>query len=170
MLMSLGERRPRLHAAAWVASDATVVGDVTMAEQASLWFAAVIRADGDSITVGARSNIQDGCVLHCDPGFPLLIGAGVTVGHRAVLHGCRISDDVLIGMGAIVMNGATIGTGSIIGAGAVVSEGTDVPPRSLVLGVPGKVRREVSSDEFDSICRNARTYVERLHTYRDASR
>ena len=169
MHVSLGERRPEIDASAWVAPTATVIGEVVMAAESSLWYSAVIRADGDAITVGERSNIQDGCVLHADNGLPLRIGAGVTVGHNVVLHGCTIDDDVLIGMGAIVMNGASIGSDSIIGAGAIVSEGVVVPPGSLVLGIPGKVRREVTDAEREAIRLNAAHYVTRLPVFRSAT-
>lgn len=159
-------RQPVVDPSAWIAPGAVLVGDVTLGPEASVWYTAVLRGDGDSITVGARSNVQDGCVFHADPGFPLVLGDGVSVGHRAVLHGCTVEDDVLVGMGAIVMNGARIGTGSVVGAGAVVSAGVQVPPRSLVLGLPAKVRREVTDDEHEGILRNATGYVERLVHYR----
>lgn len=152
---------PIVDPSAWIAPGAVLVGDVSVGPEASVWYTAVLRGDGDSITVGPRSNVQDGCVLHADPGFPLRVGAGVSVGHRAVLHGCTVDDDVLVGMGAIVMNGARVGSGTIIGAGAVISAGVEVPPRSLVLGVPAKVRREVADDELAEVLANAATYVER---------
>lgn len=150
-----------IHPDAWVAPNATLIGSVRIGAEASVWYGAVIRADGDAITVGERSNIQDNCTLHADPGFPLTIGPRVAVGHGAILHGCTIEPEVLVGMGSIVMNGAVIGTGSIIGAGAVVSEGVVVPPRSLVLGLPGKVRREVDEEEYAGILRNTSRYAER---------
>ena len=151
--------RPQVADEAWVAPTAVLAGRVTLAAQASVWYCSVLRADLDTITIGARSNIQDGSVLHADPGFPVTLGAGVSVGHRAVLHGCTISDDVLVGMGAVVLNGARIGAGSLIAAGAVVLEGTEVPPGSLVAGVPGKVRRELGESEREAILRNAEVYV-----------
>jgi carbonic anhydrase/acetyltransferase-like protein (isoleucine patch superfamily) len=159
--LASGDRRPCIHPTAWVAPGASVIGDVIMAEQASVWYAAVLRADTERISVGTRSNIQDGSVLHADPGHQLAIGAGVTVGHGARLHGCQIEDDVLIGIGAILLNGVTVGWGSLIGAGAVLTEGTIVPPRSLVLGMPGRVRRETSESELDLIVSNARDYADR---------
>ncbi|GAA2731335.1 gamma carbonic anhydrase family protein [Pedococcus aerophilus] len=165
MLIPLGERTPRIHPSAWIADNATVVGATTMAEDSSVWFSAVVRADGDCITIGPRSNVQDGCVLHADRGIPLRLGAGVTVGHGAVLHGCLIDDDVLVGMGAIVLNGASIGSGSIIGAGAMIPEGTQIPPNSMVLGLPGKVRRETTDAEHEGIRANAQFYVERIAEY-----
>lgn len=159
-VLALGDQKPRLHAGAWAASGAVLVGDVEVGKDASIWYGAVLRADGASITIGEASNIQDGCVLHADPGFPVAMGARVSVGHRAVLHGCVIEDDVLIGMGAIVMNGAAVGRGSLVAAGAVVLEGTIIPPQSLVAGLPAKVRGSTSPDQQRDITANARTYVD----------
>jgi carbonic anhydrase/acetyltransferase-like protein (isoleucine patch superfamily) len=169
-LLTVDGVTPEVDAAAWVAPGATLVGEVHVAADASVWFGAVLRGDGGPIRIGERSNIQDGCVGHTDPGFPLTVGAGVSVGHRAVLHGCTVEDDVLIGMGAVVMNGARIGAGSLVAAGAVVLEGTQVPPRSLVAGVPAKVRRELTDDELERIHLNAAHYVDRLGRYRPLSR
>lgn len=165
MLISLPDRTPAIHETAWIAPNATVIGSAVMEQGSSLWFSAVIRADGDTITIGRGSNVQDGCVLHADRGVPLRLGAGVTVGHNAVLHGCTVDEDVLIGMGAIVLNGATIGSGSIIGAGAMIPEGTKIPPNSMVLGLPGKVRRETTDAEREGIRANARFYVDRVAEY-----
>jgi carbonic anhydrase/acetyltransferase-like protein (isoleucine patch superfamily) len=151
---------------AYVAANATLVGAVTIGAEASVWYTTVLRGDGAPITIGARSNLQDGTVVHTDPGHPVTLGAGVSVGHRAVLHGCTIEDDVLVGMGSIVMNGAVVGTGSIIGAGALVPEGYVVPPRSLVLGMPGKVRRETTDDELVGIELNAAVYLELASAHR----
>jgi carbonic anhydrase/acetyltransferase-like protein (isoleucine patch superfamily) len=150
---------------AFVAPGATVVGAARLGAAGSIWYGAVVRADGDRIDVGERSNVQDGCVLHADPGYPVDIGAGVSVGHGAVVHGCTVEDDVLIGMGAVLLNGARVGAGSIIAAGAVVLEGTTVPPASLVAGVPGKVRRELTEEEVDGNRGNARRYVARAQEY-----
>lgn len=132
---------------------------MTLAEEASVWYGSVIRADGDAISIGRYSNIQDGCVLHADPGVPVSLGEHVSVGHKAVLHGCTIADNVLIGMSATVLNGAKIGSGSLIAAGAVILEGSEIPPNSLVAGVPGKVRREISEDERGLITANADHYL-----------
>ena len=151
----------------FIAENATVIGDVTLADDVNIWFGAVVRADRDSITVGAGSNIQDNAVVHTTPGFPVRIGAGVSVGHGAILHGCTIEDDVLVGMGAVVLNGAVVGTGSIIGAGAVVTEGKEIPPRSLVLGVPGKVVRETTPEQQETILHNAREYIKLAGEYRN---
>ncbi|WP_270887960.1 gamma carbonic anhydrase family protein [Pedococcus sp. 5OH_020] len=144
---------------AWVATNATLVGAVTVGPEASVWYGAVLRGDGDAIVVGPRSNLQDGCVVHADPGVAVRIGAGVSVGHRAVLHGCTIEDDVLVGMGAIVMNHVVIGAGSVVAAGALLPEGLVVPPRSLVLGMPAKVRRETNDHEVAGNRANAASYV-----------
>lgn len=144
---------------AWVASNAITIGDVEVGAESSIWYGAVLRGDGAPISVGERSNVQDGSVIHTDPGFPVIIGNGVSIGHRAVLHGCQVGDDTLIGMGAIVMNGTTIGSGSIVGAGALLLEGTEVPANSLVTGAPAKVRRAVTAAELEGIRRNALTYL-----------
>jgi carbonic anhydrase/acetyltransferase-like protein (isoleucine patch superfamily) len=158
--ISLGDRVPSVDPTAWIAPNATLVGSVTIGAQSSVWYSTVIRGDGDRITIGERTNVQDGCVLHTDPSLHLQIGDGVSIGHRAVVHGCVIGDDCLIGMGAVVMNRAVIGAGSLIGAGAVVTEGTVIPPRSLVVGAPGKVRRELSEDEVTMLRANAEVYLQ----------
>jgi len=161
MILDHDGSTPQIHPSAWVAPNATVVGDATIGENVGVWYSAVIRADTESITIGEGTNIQDGCVLHADPGYALVVGNGVSVGHGAILHGCHIGDNVLVGMGAILMNGASIGDGSLIGAGALVPEGAAIPNGSLVLGSPGKVRREVTRHETHSIQANARAYAER---------
>ena len=142
------------------------MGAVTMGPHSSIWYGAVARADADQIEIGEGSNVQDGCTLHSDGGFPLLIGKGVTVGHRVVLHGARVDDDVLVGMGSIVMNGAHIGSGSIVAAGAVVTPGTEVPPNSVVGGIPAKVLRPATEDDMAHIRGNAASYTERLASAR----
>ncbi|MEU8251382.1 gamma carbonic anhydrase family protein [Nonomuraea sp. NPDC048916] len=164
-LISFAGVRPTLAEDAWVAPGAIVAGAVTLASRSSVWFTAVIRADGDTVHVGEDSNLQDGVVVHADPGFPVTLGRGVSVGHRAVLHGCAVDDDVLIGMGAVVLNGARIGRGTLVAAGAVVLEGTVIPPGSLVAGVPGKVRRALTETEVDRIRDNAGSYVLRASQY-----
>ncbi len=138
---------------------AVLIGRVVLGADVSVWPQAVLRGDADLIRVGDRTNIQDGCVVHVDPGVPCTIGSGVTIGHRAVIHGCRIADDVLIGMGAIVMNHCVIGTGSIVGAGALVTERTVVPPGSLVLGAPARIARPTTQNEQDGIRASAAHYV-----------
>jgi carbonic anhydrase/acetyltransferase-like protein (isoleucine patch superfamily) len=153
---------PKIDDDAFVAPTAVVVGGVTMGPRSSIWYGSVARADAEVIEIGEGSNIQDGCTLHSDPGFPLVVGRGVTVGHRVVLHGARVDDDVLIGMGSVVMNGARIGTGSIVAAGAVVTQGTEVPPGSVVAGVPAKVVRQATGDDLLHIRGNAASYTDRL--------
>ncbi|GAB3543478.1 gamma carbonic anhydrase family protein [Actinopolyspora lacussalsi] len=154
---------------AWVAPGATLAGDVTLAEQASVWYSSVVRADCDSISIGRGSNLQDGCVAHADPGTPVNIGEHVSVGHRAVLHGCTVEDNVLVGMSATVLNGARVGSGSIIAAGTVILEGTEIPPNSLVAGVPGKVRRETTEEERELITANAEHYLTLKNQHSEAA-
>ena len=163
LLLELDGTSPTVGDGAFVAPGVTLIGDVVLGAGASIWFGTVLRGDGDAIRIGDGTNIQDGCVGHADPGFPLVVGANVSVGHRAVLHGCTVEDDVLVGMGAIVLNGARIGSGSLVAAGAVVLEGTEVPPGSLVAGVPAKVRRELGEAELERVRENARSY----HRLRD---
>lgn len=160
MLIRLDDQTPTVAGSAWVAPNATLIGTVHVGEDASVWYGAVLRGDMQPIRVGRRSNIQDCCVLHADPGFPVTVGQGVSVGHGAVLHGCTVEDHVLVGMGATILNGARIGAGSLIAAGALVLEGAVVPPGSLVAGVPGKVRRQLSDGEGEHVRRNAATYVD----------
>jgi carbonic anhydrase/acetyltransferase-like protein (isoleucine patch superfamily) len=150
---------------AWVAPGAVLVGRVSLGSRSSVWYGAVLRGDGEAITVGAGSNVQDGTVVHADPGFPAVIGDGVVVGHGAVVHGCTVEDGSLIGMGSRVLNGARIGAGSLVAAGAVVLEGTQVPPGSLVAGVPAKVRRPLTEDEAAGIRAGAEQYVERARSH-----
>lgn len=151
---------PNIAPGAWVAPNATLVGRVTIDSGASVFFGAVLRGDVNSITLGEGSNIQDNVAVHCDTDAPTVIGRGVSIGHAAVVHGCTIGDDCLIGMNATVLSGAIIGNESLVAAGTVVLEGTVIPPRSLVAGVPGKVRRELSDDEVAAIRHNATHYRE----------
>jgi carbonic anhydrase/acetyltransferase-like protein (isoleucine patch superfamily) len=148
-----------IHASAFVHPEAFLCGDVRLGAHASVWPFAALRADNAAIVIGDGSNVQDGCVIHVDPGLPAIIGARVTIGHRAIVHGATIEDGCLIGMGSIVLNRAIVRSGSIIGAGAVVREGMDVPPDSLVLGVPGRVVRETTDDERARIARTADAYL-----------
>ncbi|MDA2988581.1 MAG: gamma carbonic anhydrase family protein [Actinomycetota bacterium] len=159
-VVTINATTPTVDVAAWVAADVTLVGDVSVGPGASVFYTSVLRADTDAITVGSGTNIQDGCLIHADPGFPVRVGSGVSVGHRAILHGCEVEDDVLIGMGAIVLNGSRIGKGSLVAAGAVVLEGSVINAHSLVAGVPAKVRRETTEDERMRIRENAVTYLE----------
>ncbi|MFD9128403.1 gamma carbonic anhydrase family protein [Kitasatospora sp. NPDC059571] len=167
LIAAVGGLVPAVDPGAFVAPGAVVVGAVTVAAGASVWYGAVLRGDAETITVGAGSNIQDNCTLHADPGFPLRLGERVSVGHNAVLHGCTVADDVLVGMGATVLNGARIGAGSLIAAGAVVTQGTEVPPGSLVAGVPAKVRRELTEDERAGIRANGEGYLLLAAAHRD---
>ncbi len=158
-------RSPVIHPTAFVAPGADLMGDVRLGAEASVWYQTVLRGDIDTITVGARTNIQDLTMVHVDEGFPCAIGAGVGVGHRCILHGCTVEDDCLIGMGSVLLNGVRVGTGSVIGAGAVVPEGLQIPPGSLVLGVPARVKRPVDDALRQRIRLTVEHYVElaRLH-------
>jgi carbonic anhydrase/acetyltransferase-like protein (isoleucine patch superfamily) len=164
---ALDDLAPTLPAdgSAWVAPSADVVGDARLGSDTSIWFGAVIRADNTPIVVGARSNIQEGAMLHSDPGKPLSIGTDCTVGHHAILHGCTIGDRVLIGMGACVLNGAVIGDDSLVGAGALVTEGKSFPPGSLIVGSPAKVVRALTPDEIAMLAIGAAHYVERQRRF-----
>lgn len=143
----------------WIAPSADIVGNVHIGSGVSIWFGTTIRGDNEPITIGAGSNIQEQCVFHTDPGFPLVIGEGATIGHRALLHGCTIGDNALIGMGAIVLNGAKIGANCLIGAGALITEGKEIPDNSLVMGAPGKVVRTLSAEQITGIKQGATHYV-----------
>lgn len=143
----------------YIAPDADVIGDVQLAEQVSIWYHATIRADSDRITIGRGSNIQDNCVLHVDAGFPISIGEYVTVGHGAILHGCTVGDRTVIGMGAILLNGCTIGENCIIGAGTLITQGMHIPAGSVVMGNPGKVKRQVTEEEKIHNMENAKVYI-----------
>ncbi|TPN81054.1 gamma carbonic anhydrase family protein [Mesorhizobium sp. CU2] len=160
MLFALGSDAPQFHGApVWIAPGACIIGRAHIGKLASIWFNAVIRADNEVITIGDRANVQDGAVLHADPGYPLTIGSDCTVGHRAILHGCTIEDRCLIGMGSTVLNGAHIGHGSIVGANALVPERKTIPPYSLVVGVPGRVVRQLGSETTSYIEHLASEYV-----------
>ena len=160
LIVAYAGKTPTVAGTAWVAPNATLIGGVTLGERASVFYGAVLRADVDTITIGDDTNLQDNVTMHCDAGTPTTLGARVSVGHGAILHGCTIEDDCLIGMSATVLNRAVIGTGSLVAAGAVVLEGTIVPPGSLVAGVPAKVRRELTEDERAGIRSNAAHYLE----------
>ena len=166
MQITIDGKTPQVDDEAWVAPNATLVGAVTIEAGASIWYGAVVRADNEPIVIGARTNVQDNCTFHVDAGCPVTLGEGVSIGHGAVVHGATIGDNVLVGMGAIVMNRAVIGDESMIAAGALVTEGMDVPPRSLVAGVPGKVRRELSEAEVENLYKNARIYEEHRDLHR----
>lgn len=163
---SLDEKVPSIPETAWVAESATVVGEVRMGEQASVWYGAVIRADNAEIHIGARTNIQENAVLHVDPGMPLQIGDGVTVGHLAMLHGCSIGDYSLVGIGAVVLNGARIGRHCLVGAGALVTEGKSFPDGSLIVGSPAQAVRSLSEEQMQALKTAAERYVERAQFHR----
>ncbi len=160
MIYTLGDRAPILEGAGhFIADNATIIGSVRLGDQASVWFNCVLRGDNDWLTIGARSNIQDGSVLHTDEGIELFVGAGVTVGHKVMLHGCSIGDNSLIGIGSSVLNGAKIGRDCLVGAHALVTENKVFPDRSLILGAPAKVVRELSDEEVAQIRWSADVYV-----------
>ena len=165
-LYSIGERRVTLigkdH---FVAPDATLVGDITLEAGASIWFQVVIRAENDRMAIGEGSNIQDGSVLHVDPGYPLTIGRNVSVGHKVMLHGCTVGEGSLVGINSVVMNGAKIGKGVLIGANTLIAEGKEIPDGVLVLGSPGRVVRELTQEQKDYLIKVARGYVERGKYY-----
>ena len=157
----LGDRMPKLPAEGsyWVAPGAQLIGDVTIGEGVGIWFNATLRGDNEPIRIGARTNIQDGAVLHSDYGAPLSIGDGCTIGHAAIIHGCTLGDNVLVGMGATILNKAVIAADSLVGANALVTEGKQFPPRSLIVGAPAKVARELTDDEVAGLRRSAEDYV-----------
>ncbi len=167
LILPFEDYEPVIDESAWIAPNATLIGRVTLRENSSVYYGTVLRGDRAEIVLGAGSNLQDNVTVHCDPGTPAIIGAGVSVGHGAVLHGCIIEDEVLIGMGATVLNRAVIGTGSLVAAGAVILEDTVIPPRSLVAGVPAKVRRELSDEEVARVRQNALNYLEITAGHKD---
>lgn len=157
---------PEIHADCWVAPDANVIGNVVLEAASSVWFGATLRGDNERITVGTGSNIQENTVMHTDIGFALTIGAGCTIGHKAMLHGCTIGDNSLIGMGATVLNGAVIGKNCLIGAGALITEGKVIPDGSLVMGVPGKVVRALDEQAIEGLRASARHYQDNMRRFR----
>lgn len=168
MIRSFRGAVPKIAPSSYIDPSAQVIGDVTIGDRSSVWPNATLRGDVNWIRIGAGSNVQDNSVLHVDSdGFPLTLGDRVTVGHSVVLHGCTIEDDALIGIGAIVLNGAVIGAGSVIAAGALVPEGMTIPPNSLAMGVPAKVRREVTPEERERFRVNAEHYDELRQLYRE---
>lgn len=160
LLVTVDGATPDVAAATFIAPNATAIGKVTLARGTSLFYGCVLRADGGTISIGEDSNVQDLTVMHADPGYPIVIGARVTVGHRVIIHGARIDDDVLVGMGAVIMNGAHVGSGSVIGAGALITEHTQIPAGSLVLGVPARVARPAGEAEAAMIAHGAARYRE----------
>jgi carbonic anhydrase/acetyltransferase-like protein (isoleucine patch superfamily) len=165
-LLPHGGASPEVASSAWVAPGAYVIGSVHLGEESSVWYGAVLRGDTEPIRVGVRTNIQDGCVLHADPGYPAIVGDDCVVGHNAIVHGCEIENGCLVGMGATILNGARIGEGSIVAAGALVPEGKEFPPRSLIVGIPAKRAKDVSEEQTEDIARGVREYVERAASHR----
>ena len=165
-IYQLGEDKPAIPESAYAAAEATLIGKVILGENVSIWPGAVLRGDNEPLAIGAGSNVQDNAVLHADPGFPLKIGANVTVGHQAMLHGCTIGDGSLVGIQAVVMNGAVIGKDCIVGAGALVTEGKSYGDRKLIVGAPAKVIRELSDEEIEKTHRAAAGYVRRQELYK----
>jgi len=167
-LFSIGERRVALRGQHhYIAYDATLVGDITLENEVSVWFKVVIRAENDRIVVGEGTNVQDGSVLHVDPGYPMTLGKMVTIGHKVMLHGCTIGEGTLVGINSVVMNGARIGRNSLIGANTLIAEGKEIPDGVLVLGSPGKVVRELKQEEKDYLLKIARGYIDRSRYYKE---
>jgi len=165
-IYSFNRMNPEIDPTVFIAPSATIIGDTIIGENSSVWFNCVIRADGDRIRIGPETNIQDMSVLHSDPGSPICIGRQVSIAHRCIIHGCRIEDQCVIGMGAVIMNGAVIGKNSIVAAGSVVTENTVIPPSSLVTGIPGKVKRSVNEDEIRKISTIANAYTTHAGMYK----
>ncbi|MEL6884207.1 MAG: gamma carbonic anhydrase family protein [Pseudomonadota bacterium] len=166
-LYALGDARPQIAEDTWVAPDANVIGNVVLVAGASVWFCATLRGDNEVIHVGAGTNVQENTVMHTDMGFPLIIGAGCTIGHKVMLHGCTIGDNSLIGMGATVLNGAKIGKNCLIGAGALITEGKEIPDNSLVMGAPGKVVRELNEQAVMGLRASAVHYQKNMRRFRN---
>lgn len=167
MIYALGDLKPEFRGNYFVADSASVIGNVTIENDVSIWFGAVLRGDNDFIRVGENSSIQDNCVVHADPGFPVTIGRDVTVGHMAMVHGCTVRDGTLIGIKSVILNGAVIGKDCLIGANALVPEGKVIPDRSLVLGSPGKVVRQLTDEDIARIREGAKHYVEKIKRYNE---
>ena len=167
-LFSIGERRLELRGEHhYIAYDATLVGDITLENEVSVWFKVVIRAENDRIVLGEGTNVQDGSVLHVDPGYPLTLGKMVTIGHKVMLHGCTVGEGTLVGINSVVMNGARIGRSSLIGANTLIAEGKEIPEGVLVLGSPGKVVRSLKQEEKDYLLKIARGYIDRSRYYKE---
>jgi carbonic anhydrase/acetyltransferase-like protein (isoleucine patch superfamily) len=164
---SVAGKTPKLSASSWIAPTATVIGNVMLGENSSVWWNAVIRGDTEHIVIGANSNVQDGSVLHADPGIPLTLGEHVTIGHMAMLHGCTVGEGSLIGIKSVIMNRAVIGKECLIGANTLIPEGKIIPDRSLVVGSPGRILRTLSDEEVKQLRDTAVDYVENAQTYRD---
>lgn len=169
MIYSLGERRVRFLGEDWfIADSADVIGSVVLHQNASVWFNAVLRGDQEEIVIGENSNVQDGAVIHTDPGVEMRLGRDVTVGHQVMLHGCVVGDGSLIGINSVILNGAVIGKGCLIGANSLIPEGKVIPDGSLVMGSPGKVVRQLTPEQMEGLKENARSYVENFRRFRDS--
>lgn len=166
MIYALDGSAPRIHADSWVAPDANVIGRIVLEAGVGIWFGATLRGDNEEIFVGAGTNVQENSVLHTDMGYPLVIGADCTIGHKAMLHGCTIGEGTLIGMGATVLNGAKIGKGCLIGACALITEGKEIPDHSLVMGAPGKVIRQLDAAAQEGLRASARNYQQNMRRFR----
>jgi carbonic anhydrase/acetyltransferase-like protein (isoleucine patch superfamily) len=166
MIYELEKHVPNIDPECWVAPNAIIIGKVQLKKNSNIWFNTVLRGDVDQITIGENTNIQDGSIIHTDPGCPTIVGNCVTVGHMVMLHGCEIADDCLIGIGSTILNKTKIGKNCIIGANALVTENKVIPERSLVLGSPGKIVRQVTDEEIEHIKENARDYVENFKKYK----
>ena len=161
-IFSLGDSRVQLQGDGhFIAHDATLIGSIVLENAVNIWYGVILRADNDKIRIGEGSNIQDGSVLHCDPGFPLTVGRNVSVGHKAMLHGCTVGDGALIGINSVILNGAKIGAGSLVGANSLVAEGKEIPPGVLAIGSPARVVRELKPEEKEGLLRIAYGYVKR---------
>ncbi len=169
-IYAFGDHTPQIDDDAWVAPDANIMGQIVLEAATSVWFCATLRGDNEPIVVGQGTNIQENCVLHTDMGFPLTIGQGCTIGHKVMLHGCTIGDNSLIGMGATVLNGAKIGNNCLIGAGALITEGKEIPDGSLVMGVPGKVVRELDEAAIEGLKKSALGYQQNSRRFREGLR
>lgn len=167
-VFQLDELRPELpdDDSHWIAPTANIIGNVVLRRQSSVWFGSILRGDSDVIEIGERSNVQDACVVHVDPGLPVLVGANVTIGHGAIIHGCTIGSNTLIGMGVTILNGAWIGDNCLIGANSLITEGKEIPNNSVVMGSPGRVVREVDGEMIESLRRSADVYVRRAAQYK----
>ena len=165
MFYDLKDKKPQSSGENWVAPNATIIGDVTLEKNSSIWFNAVLRGDLENIHIGEGSNIQDGSVLHTDPGYPLKVGKNVTIGHLVMLHGCTIGDNSLIGIGAVILNNAKIGNNCIIGAKTLIAENKEIPDDSLVVGSPGRIIRKVTEDEKKAVLENTKHYQDNWKRY-----
>jgi carbonic anhydrase/acetyltransferase-like protein (isoleucine patch superfamily) len=170
-IFSLGERRIEFRGDRhYIAHNATLAGSIALDTDVSIWFGVIIRADNDQVTIGERTNVQDGSVLHVDPGFPMKLGRNVTIGHKAMLHGCTVGEGTLIGINTVILNGARIGAGSLVGANSLVAEGKEIPPGVLAIGSPAKVVRDLKPEEQARILETAQGYVDRSKVFREALR